>query len=351
MNAQASKQVRRGVGLAFALAVGAVALAGAAYSRARRVARVPESLRRPMLYVPLSLTVVPLPLLRSLVVRVARQAPLPKTVRSSERYVPGGPDQPAVKVLIYERAERAQTPERRPALLWIHGGGYVMGSADMDASALGRLAEGLDLVVVSVEYRLAPEHPFPRPLDDCYAALKWLHGEAGALGVDPARIAIGGASAGGGLCAALAQRAHDAGEVTPAFQLLIYPMLDDRTTLKGDHGGRGELLWTPANNLIGWTAYLGHAPAEGEDRPYAAPARRADLSGLPPAWIGVGTLDLFFDEDVDYASRLKASGVACELEIVEEAYHGFEAIAPQAPESAAFIKGLTSALCRGLGIR
>jgi acetyl esterase/lipase len=224
----------------------------------------------------------------------------------------------------------------------------ISGNAQADAIFLSRLAQQLNALVISVEYRLAPEHPFPAALDDCYIAFKWLHDEAPTLGVDPARIAIGGSSAGGGLCAALAQRAHDADEVKPAFQILICPMLDDRTTLKTSHGGRGELLWRPTENLMAWTAYLGQRPTQLEDRQYAVPARRENLSGLPPAWIGVGTLDLFYEEDVRYAERLRAAGVPCEVDVVEGAYHGFHGAAKNAPESVAFLNRMIDALRNAL---
>jgi acetyl esterase/lipase len=176
--------------------------------------------------------------------------------------------------------------EPTPALLWIHGGGYVIGSTLQDDPLCHRFSRRLGITVASVEYRLAPEHPYPAPVEDCYSALTWL---AGLPSVDPRRVAIGGGSAGGGLAAALALLARDRAEVTPAFQLLVYPMLDDRSSATGHNPN--HRLWNARSNHFGWTAYLGDA-----DPQVAVPARRDDLSGLPPAWIGVGTHDLLHDK-------------------------------------------------------
>lgn len=215
-----------------------------------------------------------------------------------------------------------------PALLWIHGGGYVIGSAQQDDRLCRRFSSRLGITVASVDHRLAPEHPYPAPLEDCYTALTWL---ARQRGVDPGRIAIGGASAGGGLAAALALLARDRGDVAPAFQLLVYPMLDDRSSTTADQPH--YRLWNPRSNHFGWTAYLGDA-----DPSVAVPARRDDLSGLPPAWIGVGTHDLFHDEDLAYAERLRAAGVPCEVEVVPGVFHGFDLFVPKAQVSQRFFR-------------
>ncbi len=219
-------------------------------------------------------------------------------------------------------------PTPGPALLWIHGGGYVIGDAAQDDVLCRRFVRELGATVASVNYRLAPENPYPAPLEDCYSALRWL---AALPAVDPARVAIGGASAGGGLAAALAQLAHDRGEIPLAAQLLVYPMLDDRTVARTDLDNPGHRLWNQASNRLGWQAYLG-----GADPDVAVPARRADLAGLAPAWIGVGTLDLFHDEDLAYAQRLRAAGVPCEVMVVDGAFHGFDGIAPKADVSLSF---------------
>lgn len=234
------------------------------------------------------------------------------------------------------RVFRPQSPpaEPGPALLWIHGGGYVMGSAAQDDRLCRRFSAELGATVASVDYRLAPQNPYPAGLEDCWAALTLL---AGLAGVDPARVAIGGASAGGGLTAALAQLAADRGEVKPVLQLLVYPMLDDRSAALPPN--RGYRLWNPRSNLFGWTSYLG-----GADPQVAVPARRADLSGLAPAWIGVGTLDLFHDEDLAYAERLRQAGVPCEVETVPGAFHGFDLLMTKAPVSRAFFAAQCASL-------
>lgn len=234
-----------------------------------------------------------------------------------------------------------------PALLWVHGGGYVIGSPAQDAGQCRRMAERLGIVVAAVDYRLAPEHRFPEPLHDCHDALRWL---ADRPDVDPARVAIGGASAGGGLAAALALLARQRGEVSPVFQLLSYPMLDDRTVTRRDVDVRSLRLWNPRANRFGWSAYLGRPPGGPDVDPLAAPARATDLSGLPPAWVGVGTADLFHDEDVAYAERLQAAGVPCQLDVVEGAFHGFDGVVPKAPVSRAYRQAMVTALAAGLGV-
>jgi len=216
--------------------------------------------------------------------------------------------------------------EPTPALLWIHGGGYVIGTAQQDDRLCRRFSTRLGITVASVEYLLAPEHPYPAPLEDCYSALTWL---AGLPAVDRERVAIGGASAGGGLAAALALLARDRGEVTPTFQVLAYPMLDDRSSATAE--SPNYRLWNTRSNHFGWTAYLGDADPQA-----AVPGRRDDLSGLPPAWIGVGTHDLFHDEDLAYAERLRNAGVPCHVEVVPGAFHGFDLVVPKAQVSQRF---------------
>lgn len=228
-----------------------------------------------------------------------------------------------------------------PALLWSHGGGYLIGNPEQDEARSITFARELGITVAAIRYRLAPAHPSPAAVQDAHAALLWL---AAQPGVDPERIAIGGASAGGGLTASLALYAHDRGEVRPAFQLLVYPMLDDRTVLRTDLDTRHVRVWTARSNRFGWTSYLGREPGSPDVSPYAAPARREDLSGLPPAWIGVGTLDLFLDEDLAYADRLVRAGVPCERVVVDGAFHGFDAIFGGKPVSRDFLAAQVRAL-------
>ncbi len=224
-----------------------------------------------------------------------------------------------------------------PALVWIHGGGYVIGNAAQDDDLARAYCRRLGAVVASVEYRLAPEHRYPTPLEDCYDVLTWL---AGLPGVDAGRIMIGGASAGGGLAAALAFLARDRGDVRPVLQVLSYPMLDDRT-VDPALDAPGFRLWNTASNRLGWESYLGSA-----DRSTAVPARRSDLAGLAPAWLGVGTLDLFHDEDVAYAERLKTAGVPCEVHIAVGAFHGFDRLARKTAVAQAYFDSSCTAMRR-----
>jgi acetyl esterase/lipase len=235
----------------------------------------------------------------------------------------------------------ARMEQHVPALLWMHGGGYVMGTAAQDDGLCRHLAQTLGIVVASVEYRLAPEHCFPVPLHDCHDALVWL---AGQPYVDATRLAVGGASAGGGLAAALALLAHERGEVELALQLLAYPMLDDRTATRTGLDESNFRLWNNKANHFGWQSYTGHPPGSAEIGGLAAPSRYQDLSGLPPAWIGVGSLDLFHDEDVAYAHRLREAGVQCELEVTEGAFHGFDIVQPKAGVSQSFRSSQATAL-------
>lgn len=234
--------------------------------------------------------------------------------------------------------------------MWIHGGGYVLGSAQQDDSLCARFAERLDVVVVSVDYRLAPEHPYPTPLEDCFAAFEFMHRHAGELGIDPARLVIGGQSAGGGLAAALTLLVHDRKRPAPALQLLVYPMLDDRTVLK-NVDGRFHRMWDQKSNAYGWRSYLGRAPGSIGVTDHAAPARRKSFVGLPPAWIGVGTLDLFYDEDLAYAARLREAGVSTSVEIVEGAFHGFDAVMAKRPVSERFFEAQVAALETRIALR
>lgn len=238
------------------------------------------------------------------------------------------------KVRIY----RPETAATGAGLLWIHGGGFIMGSVDMNDHDCSTYAKALGLVVVSVEYRLAPKHPFPAALDDCFEAWKGFQSAANEYGVDPAKIAVAGQSAGGGLAASLVQRIHDSGGTQPAAQVLIYPMLDDRTATRRELDPLNHRVWNNKNNLGGWSWYLGHAPGELNTAPYAVSARRENLSGLPTTWMGVGDIDLFHDEDCHYADRLIKDGVDCHLHVVPMAPHAFDATVPKSSVSREFNK-------------
>jgi acetyl esterase/lipase len=267
--------------------------------------------------------------------------PVPEDLTVEDVEVPAEGASPAVSLRLY-RPKRLTAPA--PALYWMHGGGYVIGNPEQDEANNIAFARELGIAVAAVRYRLAPGQPSPAAVEDAYAGLRWLHAQAARLQVDPARIAIGGASAGGGLAAALALVAHDRREVRPAFQLLVYPMLDDRTATRTDLETTNVRVWSAASNAWAWSVYLGHPPGAAVASPYAAAARREDLRGLPPAWVGVGTLDLFHDEDLAYAKRLVESGVPAEVHVVPGAFHGFDALFRRAPVSRAFWREQARAL-------
>ena len=235
-----------------------------------------------------------------------------------------------------------------PGLLWIHGGGHVLGGVEEDDLACQHVCEAVGCVVVSVAYRLAPEHPFPAPLEDCYAALTRMARNASELGLDPARIAIAGASSGGGLAAGLALLARDRGEVLVAFQALIYPMVDDRGATPSSRQITDPRVWNRQSNINSWRAYVGEAVGGEGVSSYAAAARATNLSGLPPTYIAVGTLDLFLDEDIEYARRLMEAGVPTELHVYPGLFHGSEVFVPTAASSVRFIDDRDAVLKRAL---
>jgi len=272
---------------------------------------------------------------------------LPASVEKSEHFTPGSNDAPPVRMLVYRPR---QAKKNRPALLNIHGGGYVSGAPEMQEAQNARLAADLDMVVVSPDYRLAPETRFPGSVEDCYATLSWMVAQASTLGLDPGRIAVGGESAGGGLAAALALLARDRKEIAIAFQRLIYPMIDDRSSGSGNASPFvGQFVWTRETNAFGWSCLLGKTPGGPGVSPYAAAARADDLSGLPPAFIACGALDFFIKENMDYALRLIGAGVPTEFHVYPGAPHGFT-LMEAAGVSQRFEADAVSALKRGLGI-
>lgn len=256
---------------------------------------------------------------------------------------PGG----ALEIYWYDPAPGSSG---RAALLHIHGGGMVIGSARSMQHGPAGMAAALGIPVASVEYRLAPEHPFPAPQEDCFAGLKWLADNAAALGVDPARIGIVGESAGGGLAAATALMARDRGGPALAAQFLVFPMLDHRTGSDSclyANPATGEFVWTRESNRFGWAALRGNYAADDHRKGWFSPSLADDLSGLPQTWIGTGSLDLFLDENLDYARRLIAAKVPVELHSYPGAIHAFQAIA-DSHLAQAFSRDMLGAMARWL---
>ena len=249
-------------------------------------------------------------------------SPLSDAVTRTDHIVPG---EPPVPVRVHRPVDAEGT---LPAIVTLHGGGYMIGSYDMDDLVLDHWCPLLGTVGVSVQYRLAPETPYPGPLEDCYAALRWTHEHADELGIDADRIGVYGLSAGGGLAAALALFARDRG-LPLAFQLLDCPMLDDRQTTPSIHAD-GLYVWSAEANTFGWRAYLGDLYGSKDVPSYAAAARATDLAGLPPSCVVVGSIDGFRDEDIAYAERLNQAGVPCELHVLAGLPHGYF-LAPAAP--------------------
>jgi acetyl esterase/lipase len=269
-------------------------------------------------------------------------------VAVTEAFAPGRDGAPDVRLVI--TAPKA-AGENRPGILHIHGGGYVLGQAEMTQLTDEIYARDLGAVAVSVDYRLAPETCHPGPVEDCYAGLLWLAANAASLGVDPGRIAVTGESAGGGLAAALVLLARERGEVPIAFQHLVFPMLDDRTVTQADPSPFvGEFIWPRAANRFGWASLLGQAPGGPDISPFAAPARASDLAGLPPTFMICGALDLFLEENLDYARRLIRAGVPTELHVYPGAPHGFM-FAPDAGVTRTYARDSLAAWTKALKVR
>jgi acetyl esterase/lipase len=254
------------------------------------------------------------------------QVPLSDEVTRTNITVPGPDGGSDIRL----RVHRPRSAEGElPCLYWIHGGGYVLGSPEQDDLRFDRWCQKFNLIGVAVQYRLAPENPYPAGVEDCYAGLKWVKEHGSELGVDTSRIGIGGPSGGGGLAAALALVVRDRGEFDIDYQLLIYPMIDDtRTSVTANWD---VPVWGPGSNEFGWTSYLGELYGTDKIPGHAAPSRETNLAGLPPTFIMVGTLDAFADEDIDYAKRLNHAGVPVELHVYPGAPHGFEGFAPESP--------------------
>ena len=259
--------------------------------------------------------------------------------------IPSSYDGQPVILRIYRPA---QLEENAPAIYSIHGGGMVIGSISMDDARNIHLANSLNALVVAPEYRLAPEYPYPVPLEDCYVGLTWLSDSASELGIDSSRIAISGQSAGAGLAAGLSLLARDQGGPKICFQHLIYPMIDDSNTSQSSFTNADSKVWSRQSNLFGWSAYLEGRDGSDDIPYYAAPSRATDLTNLPPAFIAVGSLDIFMDEDIEYARALTRAGIATELHVYPGAFHGFDTMLPNASLSQRWSEVEMAALRKGI---
>jgi acetyl esterase/lipase len=245
-------------------------------------------------------------------------------VRHREFSVPGPLGAPEIILSVFDTEGPRESPA--PVFYNIHGGGMIVGDRFTGAEMFPRLVSLFDAVVVSVEYRLAPENPHPAPVEDCYAGLEWTARHAGQLRVDPDRVIVMGGSAGGGLAAAVVLLARDR-QGPPVFaQMLLCPMLDDRNETVSSHQFTDGTAWNRNYNLMGWQALLGAAQGGPDVSQYGAPARATDLSGLPPTYIDVGSAEVFRDEDVAYAGRIWAAGGSAELHVWSGGFHGFEMV-------------------------
>jgi acetyl esterase/lipase len=271
----------------------------------------------------------------------ALEIPPNPNVAAEDRMVPGPDGAPDIRVRIYRPVDATGT---LPGIYYIHGGGMILGNIEEEDPVAAAVCEHVDAVVVSVEYRLAPEHPHPAQVEDCYAGLVWMARNAAELRFNPDRLAIYGGSAGGGLTIATSMLARDRGFPALRFQMPIYPMIDDRNETPSSHEISDIGVWDRAGNIEAWKWYLG----DGKPDQYAAPARAEDLAGLPPTFIDVGTVDLFRDEDIAFAQRLMAAGVPTELHVTPGAYHSAEILAPAAPLSERIWARRYEALRRGL---
>ncbi|MBS0363548.1 MAG: alpha/beta hydrolase [Proteobacteria bacterium] len=287
------------------------------------------------------------------IIRKAHAAPPPLPAPSQDppvvqKTIKGLDGQPDVSIYVVN----AKPGAARPGILHTHGGGYVLGSAKQYLWLIQPIAKALDVTIVSVEYRLAPETTYKGSVADNYAGLKWMYDHASELGVDRKRLAVMGESAGGGHAALLALEARRRGEIPLAFEVLLYPMLDDRTgSTRQPAPYAGRFVWTAPQNRVGWRAFLGTEPGTDKVPAEAVPARTKTLAGLPPAYIAVGDIDLFVEEDVAYAHRLIEAGVPVELHVFRGGYHGFNMLVPDAAVSKLYEADLYDALRRALDIR
>jgi acetyl esterase/lipase len=286
----------------------------------------PELLPLANSFPPMALNDEALPAIRKQMFEMLAVRPLPELpLRIQDVQIPSGEAERTIRCMLIQPIT---SMNNAPAILHFHGGGHVLGIPEMNKPQLMRWADELQCVVFSVDYRLAPESRFPGPMEDGYAALRWLHEQAQVLGIDPRRIALSGESAGGAMAACLSLMARDRGQYHVAFQHLEAPRLDDRLpSAKAANQFTGEFVWTRQSSVYCRAAYMGI----GERSPYASAARATDLSGLPPAYIAVGAIDLFVDECIAYAARLVKAGVPTELIVYPGCFHGFKMAAGTTP--------------------
>ena len=268
-----------------------------------------------------------------------------RDIDAEDRVIPGPAGAPALEITIFRpRGTRGRT---LPAFVNIHGGGMIVGHRSWETARVVDIVDEHQVIAVNVEYRLAPEDPFPAGVEDCYAAFAWVHAHAAELGVDPDRIIVGGGSAGGGLTAAVALMARDRQGPVMAGQLLLCPMIDNTNTTVASRQYDGIGTWQREMNLLAWSCVLGDDLAFSEDAPaYAAPTRAADVSGLPPAFIEVGEAEAFRDEDTEYALRIWATGGQAELHVWGGGAHGFDMYMPEAEITRAALAARSSWLRR-----
>ena len=271
----------------------------------------------------------------------AKDQPPNENVVTEDREIPGPEEAPPVGVRVYRPKAASGV---LPGIFFIHGGGMIMGAVEGENLKATELCEAIQAVVVSVEYRLAPEHPHPAPVRDCYAALKWMAQNADEWAFDVDRLAVVGGSAGGGLTIATTMMARDKGFPRICFQMPLYPMIDDRNETPSSYEIMDVGVWDREGNVEAWQWYLGGKSADN----YAAPARAENLAGLPPTFIDVGELDLFRDEDIQFAARLIQAGVPTELHVYPGAYHASEVFAPESALSQSILARRTEALLRAL---
>ncbi|HXW35071.1 MAG TPA: alpha/beta hydrolase [Acidimicrobiales bacterium] len=271
--------------------------------------------------------------------------PRDEMVEVSDRTIEGGPGNDALRLRIYKQCEQGSGA---PLLVFFHGGGFIIGDPELEESRCLRFASEAGCIVVSADYRLAPEHPYPAGLDDCYAALEWAAGNAKELGADAGMLAVGGNSAGGALAAAVAQRAHHKKGPRLSLQLLLYPVLDDRMTTKSMREFTDTPIWTRGASEMMWDQYLGgDSQKPGQVPEGAAPSRATNLAGLPPAYVMTCELDPLRDEGIEYARRLLEGGVPTELHQYASTFHGFDTLAPDAAISVRAVTEQVDALRRG----